>query len=811
MAPGRALLQETVGVETGDLGARAGSARRAVVLSTRTEDEVAAVRVRSLRRAEEFDVVDLLTPLARDAVGGERATDRLRVLQEGRDLLRLQPAGAHVDQEEPVPAPGDVADDRSVPRDLHRDFRAIPVARNVRDRNVVRSMERGAHGSHRRFHDLRSHRWDLPEVGERNEKADRSVTAHAEVADVVEEHDRVRARPFRGQPQATDQFGRAAGRADHETAQIVVFASEPVAPLGDGPPAEIRSPRDDDARWFPLGVTIYEAQPVARPRWIRARHDLPGRRVSVDAPPTERASMSLRVRGRRGRAVGRGYTSTAAVRPTMTEGIPEGGRGQLFIGGEWLPPTGGAYRPVVDPSTGRSIAEAPRATVEDARAAVDAAARVEERWGGVPGHERAAILRRTALRIRADREVMAHLISIEVGKPIGQARAEVDRAAGVFDLAAEEIRHLGGETFPADAYEQPAGNETRFLFTVRDPMGVVVAIGPFNFPLNLLVHKVAPALAVGNPIVVKPTSNAPFTASRLATHLAAAGLPAGALNIVVGPGGVVGDALIEHPATRLVTFTGSTEVGKHIAGIAGAHAKRVMLEMGGMDPVVVLEDADLGAAVAAAARGAFLYSGQVCTASKRLLVQDAVADRFATALAERARALRVGPALDEATEVGPVIDESALERLESMVSAARRDSAKVLTGGGRPATRSEGFYFEPTVLDEVPEGARVLHEEPFGPIAPIVRFSAIDDAVRIANSTPYGLQAAVYTSRLSRAFAIAKRIRAGGVHLNDPTNIRWDALPFGGVKESGLGREGLRWAMQEMTEVKLISVNYGGV
>jgi len=272
----------------------------------------------------------------------------------------------------------------------------------------------------------------------------------------------------------------------------------------------------------------------------------------------------------------------------------------------------------------------------------------------------------------------------------------------------------------------------------------------------------------------------------------------------------VGDALVEHPRTRLVTFTGSTEVGKAIAGKAGARAKRVILEMGGMDPFVVLADAALEPTVDAAVRGVFAYSGQVCTASKRFLVAEPIADAFAQQFAARARALRVGPALEESTQVGPLIDPAAVERMETLVADARSRSAEVLTGGGRPPGRTEGSFFEPTVIDRVPEAARVLHEEPFGPLAPIVRFRDLDDAVRIANGTPYGLQAAVYTRDLARGFALAKRIRAGGVHLNDPTNLRWDALPFGGVKESGLGREGLRYAMQEMTEVKLISVNFAG-
>ncbi len=494
----------------------------------------------------------------------------------------------------------------------------------------------------------------------------------------------------------------------------------------------------------------------------------------------------------------------------MADGVPAGGKGALFIGGAWRPPASARYTTVRDPSTGRPIGEAPVATAAEARAAVDAAADAEEAWGNVPGHERARILRAVAARLAADRETMARLIATEVGKPIVDARVEADRAAGVFLLAAEEIRQLGGESYPADAYERPAGNEHRFLFSVREPVGVVVAIGPFNFPLNLLCHKVAPALAAGNPVVAKPTSAAPFTALRLAEHLAAAGVLPGALNVVIGPGGAVGDALVEHPRTRLVTFTGSTEVGKAIAGKAGRQAKRVILEMGGLDPFVVLDDAPLDATVQAAARGVFGYAGQVCTASKRFLVQDGIADRFARALAERATALRVGPALEETTEVGPLIDAPAVERMERLVDDARARSAKVLAGGRRPADRPEGTFYAPTVLDEVPEAARVLHEEPFGPIAPVVRFRDVAEAVRIANGTPYGLQAAVYTRDLAHGFALARRLRAGGVHLNDPTNLRWDALPFGGVKESGLGREGLRSAMQEMTEVKLISVNYAG-
>ncbi|MFZ0892532.1 MAG: aldehyde dehydrogenase family protein [Thermoplasmata archaeon] len=492
----------------------------------------------------------------------------------------------------------------------------------------------------------------------------------------------------------------------------------------------------------------------------------------------------------------------------MLEGIPADGRASLFIGGSWRPPSTGLYQPLRNPSTGKILGEVALADASDAAAAVDAAAGVEDRWGSTSGHERARLLQAIAGRLAADSEVMARLIASEVGKPIVESRTEVERAVGVFRLAAEEIRHLTGESFPADAYPYPVGNERRFLFTTRDPIGVVVAISPFNFPLNLLTHKVAPALAAGNPVVIKPTSAAPFTALRLAHHAEAAGIPAGVLNVVIGPGRSVGDALVEHPKTRLVTFTGSTEVGKGIAEKAGRHAKRTILEMGGMDPFLILEDAPLATVVPAAIRGVFGYSGQVCTASKRLLVADGIAEPFTRALVEGVRRLKVGPALEESTQVGPLIDEAALDRLDGFVQDARDRNASILAGGERLGEPGEGNFFAPTVIDRVPPEAKVAREEPFGPIAPILRFRDDDEAIRIANGTPYGLQATVYTNDLKRAFGLAKRIRAGSVHLNDPTNLRWDALPFGGIKESGLGREGVRYAMEEMTEVKLITVNY---
>lgn len=487
---------------------------------------------------------------------------------------------------------------------------------------------------------------------------------------------------------------------------------------------------------------------------------------------------------------------------------PETFEGRALIGGRWVEAASGAWADVRDPSTGSAFARVVRGGAEDARAAGDAASSAQERWAMTPAHERARLVRALADRLESDRESFARLIAREVGKPIQDARVEVTRAIGVFRIAAEEARQLTGETYPADAYPYPPGNEHRYLFTVREPLGVVVAISPFNFPLNLLSHKVAPALASGNVVVAKPASAGPLTALRLAQVAQAAGLPDGVLNVVPGPGGAVADALIDHPATRLVTFTGSTSVGKSIAERAGRHAKRVILEMGGLDPIVVLADAPLEGAVSAAARGAFAFAGQVCTASKRVLVAEPIASEFGRRLAEVARSLRVGPAIDEETQVGPVVAPETLDRIDRLVADARGRAAQVLAGGERADGPGGGWFYRPTVLDGVGPDMQVAREEPFGPVAPVLRFTDLDEAVRIANATEYGLQASIFTRDLRAAFRFARGVRAGGVHINDPTTLRWDALPFGGVKESGIGREGLRSAMHEMTDVKLVSVNY---
>jgi succinyl-CoA reductase len=483
----------------------------------------------------------------------------------------------------------------------------------------------------------------------------------------------------------------------------------------------------------------------------------------------------------------------------------------MLIDGEWVDSSSGEKLPVYNPATGEVVEEVPKAGLEDAKAAVDAANRAKEEMAAMPAFERYQMLMKVAAQIEENLEELARLIATEAGKPIRDARVEVRRAWVTVTSAAEEAKRIYGEVYQADAFPMPPGNENRILFSYREPVGVVVAISPFNFPLNLLCHKVAPALAAGNAVIAKPTSETPLVALKLGEFLMKAGCPPGAINVVVGPGETVGQELVGSPGTDLVSFTGSTEVGTGIAQLAGKRAKRVILEMGGMDPVIVLEDADLPRAAAAAARATFGLAGQVCTAVKRIITLEKVQDRFSRLFAEEVRKLKLGAPLDEDTDIGPVISTSALKRIEEMVDEAVAKGARLALGGQRSKRKGleRGYFWEPTVLLEVSPEMRVVKEEPFGPVGPIQEVSSVDEAVEIANSTIYGLQAAVYSRDIGKALKVARRIKAGGVMINDPTSLRWDNLPFGGVKMSGLGREGARFAIEEMTEVKLINVNLG--
>ena len=474
-----------------------------------------------------------------------------------------------------------------------------------------------------------------------------------------------------------------------------------------------------------------------------------------------------------------------------------------------LKPSREAWIDVDNPATGEVIQRIPEATIEDARRIIDQASAATRIAADIPAYKRARMLAEVARLMEERSAEIARIITLEAGKPIRDSETEVKRAIGVFAFAAEEAKRIYGEVFPADAFEYPPKSENRLLFSQREPVGVVVAIGPFNFPLNLIAHKIAPALAAGNTVVTKPTSETPLSTILLKDIIAKAGWPEGVFNVIVGPGSTIGTELVENPKTDLITFTGSTEVGLDIAGRAAHRGKKTILELGGMDPFIVLDDANLDIASSAAVRGAFTYSGQVCTASKRFLVQDSVAEPFVRALREKMLKLSVGNPILVTTDVGPVINKAAVTRIHGLVMDAVSNGADLLEGG-KPMTEGEfakGSFYSPTLLDNVKTDMRVGQEEPFAPLAPVFRVANVEEAIEVANSTKYGLQASIFTRNIAKALKMARRIKAGAVLIDDPTNLRWDNAPFGGVKKSGMGREGVRFAIQEMTESKLIDIN----
>jgi glyceraldehyde-3-phosphate dehydrogenase (NADP+) len=432
------------------------------------------------------------------------------------------------------------------------------------------------------------------------------------------------------------------------------------------------------------------------------------------------------------------------------------------------------------------------------RAAVDAAPVMRE----LPAYRRAEILRAVASALRAERDDVAWTLAGEVGKPLRDARTEVDRAAMTFEVAAEEARRLHGEVIPMDL--APHG-EGRVALTRRFPLGPVAAISPFNFPLNLSAHKLAPAVAAGNPIVLKPASKTPISAVRLGHYLVQAGVPEGAVS-VLPLSRQDGDRMVGDDRFKLLTFTGSSAVGWDMKRRAGR--KRVLLELGGNAGVIVDETADVEAAVARVAAGGFALAGQSCISVQRAFVHDRVFDRFAGALADRASRLKVGHPLDPDTELGPMVDKGEVERVDAWVREAVAAGGRVIAGGRRI---SDAVY-APTILADVPESARVCADEVFGPVVVLARFQAFADAVAAVNRSVFGLQAGVFTNDLNRAFSAFERIDTGGVVVNDVPTWRIDHMPYGGVKESGLGREGPRYSIEEMTELKLLVINgpWGG-
>lgn len=471
---------------------------------------------------------------------------------------------------------------------------------------------------------------------------------------------------------------------------------------------------------------------------------------------------------------------------------------KLFIDGQWV--DGGPLLEVTNKYSGEVFAAIHQARREQVDAAIGAAAKAAPVMAEMPAHKRYDILMGTAARIRERREEFARTIAMEAGKALKFARMEVDRGVSTFTFAAEEAKRLHGETLPLDAI--PSG-EGYFGFYLRRPVGVIVAISPFNFPLNLVAHKVAPALAAGNTVVLKPASWTPITAALLCEVMQQAGLPAGALNLIVGPGGALGEWLVTDPRVAKVTLTGSVPVGQRIIEMAGI--KKVTLELGNTGPVVIAPDADLEYAAKRCAVGAYYNSGQVCISVQRIYTQKPVYEPFTERFVEASQAMVVGDPLDERVDVGPMIDEREAMRIEGWVGEAQAGGAQVLTGGGR-----QGSVYPPTVLTGVTPAMKVVADEVFAPVASVIACDDYEEALRQADDTGYGLQASVFTKDIQRVFQAIRRLNFGGVIINDTPAFRADHMPYGGNRLSGLGREGVRFAMEEMTNIQMVVIRTVG-
>jgi acyl-CoA reductase-like NAD-dependent aldehyde dehydrogenase len=471
--------------------------------------------------------------------------------------------------------------------------------------------------------------------------------------------------------------------------------------------------------------------------------------------------------------------------------------GKLLIDGEWVET--GEWVEVRSPYSGEVVGRVAKAGTAEARRAIDAAENAMRE--PLPAHKRAEILVKVAGYLGRRHEEVAQTISAEAGKPLKAARVEASRAMSTFTMAAVEARKLTGETVPMDASQAGAG---KLAFTLRQPIGVVGAISPFNFPLNLVAHKIAPALAAGCAVVLKPASQTPFSALLLAELETEAGLPPGWLNVLVGPASEIGDVLVEDERVRAITFTGSGGVGWKLA--ERAPRKRVKLELGNATPVIVEADADLEDAATRLAANAFSFAGQSCISVQRIYVQRAAYDELLSRFLPKVEALVVGDPADEATDVGPLIDADARDRVLEWIEEARAAGAQILTGGDLTAREDGAELIRPTVIANAGPELNVSCEEVFGPVCTVTAYDGLDEAIELANGTRYGLQAGIFTGSIKSALAAAQQLEFGGVTVNEAPTFRADQMPYGGVKDSGNTREGPAYAVREFTEDRLVVI-----
>jgi len=471
---------------------------------------------------------------------------------------------------------------------------------------------------------------------------------------------------------------------------------------------------------------------------------------------------------------------------------------QMYIDGAWCDSHTGKTLAVINPADESVVAEVAYGSAVEADRAIDAASRAASGWRALSAYDRGKILKKTAELMRERVETIGRTLTQEQGKPLAEAKTEVLHAADMFEWFAEEGKRTYGRIIP------PANVQKRY-YVIKHPVGVVCTITPWNFPAALPSRKIAAALAAGCTVVSRPADQTPLTLIQMFACMADAGLPPGVANLVIGPSRALADVFFESPVVRKISFTGSTEVGKELIKRSAGQVKRLSLELGGHAPLIVFPDADIEQVAQAAVLGKFRNNGQVCIAPSRFYLHEKIAKGFTEAAVELTKKLNIGNGLDPGVQVGPMFEAKALEKTAELVDDARGKGAKILTGGGRSTRFSKGFWFEPTILRDVNNEMRVMTDEPFAPVMPLVDFSKIDDVIAAANNTPYGLAAYVFTNDLTTATRMAEGLEAGIIGINDPVPAT-PQCPFGGMKESGMGRELGIEGLDAYLETKCVSI-----
>jgi len=469
-------------------------------------------------------------------------------------------------------------------------------------------------------------------------------------------------------------------------------------------------------------------------------------------------------------------------------------RQQCFIGGEWVNASGEKTIDVTNPANGSVIGTVPSLTQDDVRRAVEAANRALPGWRGMAAKQRSQLMRRWYDLCMEHQEDLAAILTLEQGKPLKESRGEIAYGSSFLEWFAEESKRIYGDVIPAASAD-------RRIVVIKQPVGVVAAITPWNFPNAMITRKAGAALAAGCTIVIKPATATPYSALALAELAKEAGIPDGVLNVVTGSSGTVGGELTSNPLVRKLSFTGSTSVGKLLMEQCSGTMKKISMELGGNAPFIVFDDADLDLAVAGAMASKFRNAGQTCVCANRIFVQDGIYDKFAEKLKQAVLALKVGDGLQENIDLGPLIDQAAIDKVQEHVDDALSGGATVLTGGRAHALG--GLFYEPSILLNVSREAKLMQEETFGPVAPLIRFDSEQEVIDLANDTPFGLAAYFYTSDYRRAWRVAEALETGIVGLNEGI-ISTELAPFGGIKESGVGREGSKYGVDDYVEIKYI-------